>query len=417
MLDRTSAPPFVLAKNFFLPNVKPLTLPCGLKLFIIPGVQQEVIKIELLFSAGRWFEPAAGIAHFTTQMLEKGTKTRSAWQLADAFESLGAHIDIAAGPDNAEVGLYALTKNWRDAFALMADMVTAPAFDSEELGIMKSIYLENLKVNLAKNSFVASQLIRKNIYGNHPYGISVEEKDVARIDVEQLADYHRDRLRPVAVFATTPATVSDDDLAKVLGVFGAPAAGVRLSNTVDGRKMDDHVDKEGSVQTSLRLGKRIVTRSHPDYPYMLLLNHILGGYFGSRLMKNIREEKGLTYGIHSSLNSWQQDGFFMIGADVNRENRKLAIDEIVMEMERLREQPVDDNEMEIARNHFLGALQLEVANPFSVTEKVKNIYLNGLPSDYYQNIFARLGSATPSDMMSIAKKHFTTDQLYKVSVG
>jgi zinc protease len=417
MLDRTTAPPFVQAKNFFTPDNRPLVLPNGLKVFIVGGVQQEIIKIELLFPAGRWFEPAPGVAHFTTQMLEKGTATRSALELAEAFESLGAHIDIAAGPDNAEVGLYALLKNWQEAFGLLVDIVTAPSFDLEELDIMKSIYLESLKVNLAKNSFVASQVIRRNLYGGHPYGISVEEKDVTAIDVRQLSEYHRACMQPVAAFVTAPASVSQEILSKSLSVFGKANVGAGSSKPVNPGKTDDRVDKEGSVQSSLRLAKRIVTKSHPDYPHMLLLNHILGGYFGSRLMANIREEKGLTYGIHSSLNSLQRDGFFAIGADVNKDNRDLAMDEIAREIIRLGKEPIEEEEMRIATNHFLGALQLEVANPFSVTEKVKNIYLNNLPADYYQLLFDKVRSATPDELMSIANKHFQVDQLYRVSVG
>ena len=133
MLDRTSAPPFAQAKHFSLPDSRPVLLPNGLKVFFITGVQQEVIKIELVFAAGRWFEPSPGVAHFTSQMLEKGTTGKNALELAEAFESLGAHVDIAAGPDNAEIGLYALTKNWQEAFALLVEMIAAPAFDAEEL--------------------------------------------------------------------------------------------------------------------------------------------------------------------------------------------------------------------------------------------------------------------------------------------
>jgi zinc protease len=417
MLDRTAPPPFVQAKHFSLPHTEPAILPNGLRLFVVTGVQQEVIKIELVFSAGRYFEPAPGVAHFTTQMLEKGTTNKNALELAEAFESLGAHIDIAAGADTAELGLYALTKNWREAFALLVEMVTSPSFDGEELDIMKSIYLENLKVNLAKNSFVASQVIRKNLFGTHPYGILVDEKDVPGISIKQLSGYHKSRIRPVAAFVTAPEGLNRDTLAKSLEVFEKPSSEQVTVNAVTPGKANDVLEKEGAVQTSLRLGKRIVLKSHPDYPHMLLLNHILGGYFGSRLMKNIREEKGLTYGIHSSLNGLQKDGFFAIGADVNKENRDLALNEIAKEMARLTIEPIDKDELLIARNHFLGALQLEVANPFSATEKVKNIFLNDLPEDYYQVLFDKVRSATADDLIAIANKHFQQDKLFKVAVG
>jgi zinc protease len=417
MVDRTVAPPFAKATHFFLPNVQPVRLSNGLSLFLVPGVQQEVIKIELLFEAGRWFEPKAGVAHFTSQMLEKGTSTKNALQLAEAFESLGAHMEIVAGLDNVEISLFALARNWPEAFNLLVEMIQQPSFDEEELSIMKDIYLENLKVNLAKNSFVASQAIRRNIFGSHPYGISVTEQDVAQIDAEQLRSYHRQRLSPSAVFVTAPASVSVDQVSRSLSVFTHANVEEKSQVPVQPGNREEAINREDSVQSSLRLGMRMVRKSHPDYPHMLLLNHILGGYFGSRLMKNIREEKGLTYGIHSSLNALQRDGFFMIGADVNKENKELAFQEINREMLRLREEEVGQDELTIAGNHFLGALQLEVANPFSLTEKIKNIYLNQLPADYYQDLFDRISSATPRQLVSTASTHFAPENLYKVSVG
>jgi zinc protease len=417
MVDRTIAPPFEKATSFSLPAVEPRTLGNGLRMFIVPGVQQEVIKIELLFEAGRWFEPHPGIAHFTSQMLEKGTGRKTALQLAEAFESLGAHMEIVAGLDNVEISLFALTRNWPEAFGLIEEMIQDPSFDNDELDIMKNIYLENLKVNLAKNSFVASQAIRKNIFGSHPYGVSVGEQDVAAIDSAHLRDYHKARLTPQAAFVTAPASVDQEKLNKALAGFARKTGGETNVRPVTPGLRDELIEKEESVQSSLRLGMRMVKRSHPDYPHVLLLNHILGGYFGSRLMKNIREEKGLTYGIYSSLNNLQRDGFFMIGADVNKENRELAFSEINRELLRLREEKIGMDELEIAANHFLGALQLEVANPFSVTEKIKNIYVNGLPAGYYQTIFDKVSSATPEQLAEIAAAHFPPENLYKVAVG
>jgi zinc protease len=417
MVDRTVAPPFEKATSFPLPTVETLTIGQGLKMFVVPGVQQEVIKIELLFEAGRWFEPHPGVAHFTSQMLEKGTSKKDALQLAEAFESLGAHMEIVAGLDNIEISLFALTRNWRDAFRLIEEMILDPSFNNEELDIMKSIYLENLKVNLAKNSFVASQAIRKNIFGTHPYGVSVAEQDVAAIDSTQLREYHKLRLVPNAAFITAPASVDREKLSKALAGFTRQTGAATTVRPVVPGLRDELIEKQDSVQSSLRLGMRMVKRMHPDYPHVLLLNHILGGYFGSRLMKNIREEKGLTYGIYSSLNNLQRDGFFMIGADVNKENRELAFSEINRELIRLREEKIEKDELEIAANHFLGALQLEVANPFSVTEKVKNIFVNDLPADYYQTIFDKVSSATPAQLAEIAAVHFPPENLYKVAVG
>jgi predicted Zn-dependent peptidase len=149
------------------------------------------------------------------------------------------------------------------------------------------------------------------------------------------------------------------------------------------------VEKEGSVQSSIRIGKKIIGRSHSDYASVLFLNHILGGYFGSRLMKNIREDKGLSYGISSSLHTMAKGNHLVIGADVNRENLNLTFDEIGKELKRLRTERVDTAELDTARNHFIGSLQLEITTSFAHADKVKNLLVFNLPENFYQNLIPR----------------------------
>jgi predicted Zn-dependent peptidase len=134
-------------------------------------------------------------------------------------------------------------------------------------------------------------------------------------------------------------------------------------------------------------------------------------------MKNIREEKGLTYGIYSSINPFRHDSFFVIGADVNKENRDLALEEIRKELKRMRTEAVGSDELEIARNHFLGSLQSEVANPFSVTDKIKNIHLNGLSKNYYPHLFSRINKISAKDLLAIGDQYVHEDTLFVATVG
>jgi predicted Zn-dependent peptidase len=177
------------------------------------------------------------------------------------------------------------------------------------------------------------------------------------------------------------------------------------------------ISKDESVQSSLRLGKRFINRTHPDYFECLLLNHILGGYFGSRLMKNIREEKGLTYGIYSSINPFRNDCLFSIGADVGKEKKDLALLEIKHELNKLIERPIDPGELSAAKNHFLGSLQLEVANPFACIDKIKNIRLNDLDDSFYKSLFTKIQASNSSGLQALTAKYFSSDELRIVSVG
>jgi zinc protease len=415
MLDRSEAPPFIKSDSFELPGFQTSEVN-GIPLFLVPEVKQDVLKIELIFPAGKWYEPRPAVSHFTSNMLEKGTARLDSSELAEAFDRLGAHIEISAGYDHTAVSVYALRKNWKESVELFAEMIRTPAFDGEELSLMKDIFLQNLKINKEKTSFLVSQLIRRNIFGNHPYGTSLEEKDVVSVEINELKTFHAKHFRPQAIFVTTHPSVEITDIIPHFSLSTwAHGDHSRIAEVTSGKK-NEHIEKEG-VQTSIRLGSRSLNRRDNDYPGLLLYNHILGGYFGSRLMKNIREEKGLTYGIYSSINPFVHDSFFVIGADVNKENRDLALDEIRKELKRMRTEAVSHDELEIARNHFLGSLQSEVANPFSVTDKIKNIHLNGLSKNYYPHLFSRINKMSAKELLAIGEQHVHEDNLFVATVG
>ena len=176
-------------------------------------------------------------------------------------------------------------------------------------------------------------------------------------------------------------------------------------------------EKAGRTQATLRLGKRSILRSHTNYADLLLATHVLGGFFGSRLMKNIREEKGLTYGISASLSAFRHDSMFVIGADVNKENVSIALSEIRKELKQLSNEPVSAEELALAKNHFTGSLQTDMANLFSVEEKVKAIKLNGLPDDFYQNLLNRIDQITPEDLMQTSSLYFDESSFEEIVIG
>jgi len=167
----------------------------------------------------------------------------------------------------------------------------------------------------------------------------------------------------------------------------------------------------------LRLGKKTINRANPDYPGLLLLNHLLGGYFGSRLMKNLREERGLTYGIHSSISTLFNDSLFLIGTDVNSKDQLLAIDEIKKEIHALSLNPASDSEIDLARNHLLGGIQLDAANPFSITDKIKMLRMYNLNSDYYNSLFFKIMNIRSNDLQKLAANYLSAETLHTVAVG
>jgi predicted Zn-dependent peptidase len=385
---------------------------------VLSGGTQEVVRLELIAPAGRWYEPSLGVSHFTASQLDKGTASKSSYQVASLFDDYGAHLEITPGNDFITITVYALTKNVRDVVAVLLEIVTDAIFPEQELVLGKSIFLQNLKVNEEKTSYVAGKLFRKEIFGEHPYGREVDVAAVEGIDRNALVKYHLQQLGNFQ--AIVSGNVSDSltkQLAQLLGQLPTKEASFNHQTYAKINSKNRYVPKEGSVQSTIRYGKRTINRQHEDFFDLIFLTHILGGYFGSRLMKNVREEKGLTYGIHASVQPLLRDAFFVIGADVNRENRELTVQEIQNELKKLMDEPVPKNELEAARNHFIGSLQSEVTNAFAHSDKFKTILLNQLPQDYYQQMINRIDVLTAKDLQRIAEKYFTPSSFIEVSVG
>lgn len=419
MLDRTVAPPFNRTNAFELIRPEKEILKHGAEAYFILGGTQEVSKVEIVFPAGRWSEKTPGVSYFTANLLSKGTRGKSSFQIAEMFDLYGAHLEIQPTFDNASISLYILNKNFQPAISLLFEMLKESVLPESELDLMKSIYLQNLKVNFEKTSYLSSRELRKNLFGEtHPYGREVDEPDLAAIDVGSVSEHYRDEFDRATLFVS--GRVSDANIAFINRTFesfknsnikpnnftGAPAA--------HSRKV---IDKEGSVQSSIRFGKKAMSKLHSDYFDALFLNHILGGYFGSRLMKNIREDKGLSYGISSSLHALKNDSYIAIGADVNRENLDVAFQEIENELKRLRTEKIGDEELDTARNHFIGSLQLEITTSFAHADKIKNLVLFNLPSGYYQQMIDRINGINADDLMSIANKYFVEDTFLEIAVG
>ena len=419
MPDRSAAPSFTRDLSFKLLPPGQRTLNNGLKIFSIAGGSQPVIRIELLIAAGRWYETAAGASYFAAQMLPKGTTRKSSFDIAEIFDQYGAHLEINPGHDIVSITLYTLSRHLAPTLALLQELLVDATFPEKELQQLKSIYLQNLRVNHEKTSFLASKLFRKNLFGeNHPYGRETETTDVESLSRASIVDHVRQNLHDMIMIISGDA--GDAHLAMIEKVF----SGSIISKSVTGsiatsvqKPFRDMQEKAGSIQSSLRVGREMISRSHKDYAGVLFVNHILGGYFGSRLMKNIREDKGFTYGIHASLHTLQHKSYVVIGADVNKENLEATFEEIRKELKQLRTAKISAEELETARNHFIGSLQSEMTTPFAHADKLKTILLFDLGQNFYQDLINTIDRLSIDDLNFIAEQYFQEDTFFEVAVG
>lgn len=419
MLDRTVPPPFVKSATFDLIRPEEQTLTNGVKVFFIPGGSQDVLKIEFIFYSGRWFEDKTAAAYFTAQLLSKGTRSKTAFEIASIFDQYGAHLEVSPGLDFLSISVYTLNKSLTPVLSLLLEILSEPEFPQKEFKQTKSVFLQNLKVNNEKTSYVASQAFRKNLFGEqHPYGAEVDEPNVEALSVKDFRKHFEMYHHSPMVFAAGKIDAPNKELIlQKLGQFmGSKTRPQKQHRVVEGPR-GAYIEKKESVQSSIRMGKRSIVRSSPDYVPVLFVSHILGGYFGSRLMKNIREEKGLTYGISASLHALRHESYLVIGADVNKENKELTFDEVRKELHILRSEPISSEELETTRNHFIGSLQAEITTPFAHAEKIKTIKLFDLPSDHYQKMIQRIDALTPDEIIAVGEKYFHEESFNQVAVG
>lgn len=419
MLDRTVAPPFVKTSSFNLIKPDETKLSNGVHAFFVPGGSQDVLKIEFIFEAGRWFETKTAAAYFTSQLLSKGTRNKDSYEIAQLFDQYGAHLEVIPGLDYVSVALYTLNKNLGVVLALLIEILSEPSFSEKEFAQTQVVFNQNLKINNEKTSFVASHLFRKNLFGgDHPYGKEVDEKDVSALDVKDLLEHFHQFQNPPLVFIS--GKIEDASRKLMLNTFQKLRTTVQekpVQPTSVPRPRHQYLEKKETVQSSVRMGIRSVLRLHPDYVPILFTCHVLGGYFGSRLMKNIREEKGLTYGISASIHGLRHDSYMVIGADVNKENVSLTFDEIRKELNRLRTEKISDTELETARNHFIGSLQSEITTPFAHADKIKTIALYNLRSDHYQKMIAEIETLKSESIVAISQQYFDESAFFEVAVG
>lgn len=419
MLDRKNAPPFVKTNSLQLPESREIVLPTGLKIHLIEGVQQDVVKLEVVFAAGKWFETKTGLSHFTAQMLEKGTEKRSSFQISEVLDQFGAHLEISPGFDFVSVSLYSLKQKLKFLLPVFMDVITAPSFPEKEWKQAQDIAIQNLKINEEKTGYLASKYIRQNIFGDtHPYGPSPEASDIKQITTTHLSGYFKARFGASKIYIVGQLVDKDiETLVKELSQLRSQMNTAAELYSIASGPSHQHIEKKNSVQSSIRLGRKTLLKGKSDYFDIQIVNHLLGGFFGSRLMKNIREEKGLTYGIYSSISAFQQESLLTIGADVDRRNLTPAIQEIKSELKKLRSEEVTTQELTLAKNHFIGSLQSDMANPFAVAEKIKNIHLFSLTGDFYQRLIDKVDKITPSRVQEVAELHFHEKVFFEVTVG
>ena len=424
-MNRKIAPAIIDAVNFNL-QLKPYhhyTLDNGVPVYSIDAGAQEVIQVELVFYAGNWFEKKQGIAAATNFMLRNGTLHKTAFELNEAFDYYGAYCSRTCYNETATVTLHTLTKHLDKLLPVMSEMLSAYIFPGQELEIFKQNSKQRLSVNLQKPEFIAGRLIDSYLYGEqHPYGRYTRAEDIDAITVDECkafyAEHYLDGQCAIFVSGQLPANLQQQ-LNSFFGKLTFRKPEFKTSNIVTtpaSEKKYRVQNDEHAVQGAIRIAQPFPNRHHPDFKKVVVLNNIFGGFFGSRLMSNIREEKGYTYGIHSYLHNHIQQSAWMISTEAGKDVCEATISEVYKEMKRLREEPVDEEEILLVQNYMMGGILGDLDGPFHIMAKWKNIILNDLDESYFYDSVKAIQAVTAEELMELSNKYLKPENFYELVV-
>jgi zinc protease len=428
MLNRKSAPPVHEIKHLALPQPALVGLDNGMPVYVLHYPGQEIVKIEALYRAGRPEEDKRLVARATARLVREGTARHSSAELAEAIDFYGGSLSVPVSLDTANFALFSLRKYAAELVPLFAEVLQEPVFPQQELETFCRTSVQELLVELDKGEVLTYRKITELMFGeHHPYGYNSTPADYDALTRADLQRYFEQWYTPTNGLLIVSGHVDDDLLALLNRSFGQNTrrgpgprpyplpASPAVASAQAGPTL--HLAHPGSLQTAIKIGRRTFGRRHPDYNGLYVLNTLLGGYFGSRLMTNIREKRGYTYNIYSSLDALSHDGYFYIGAEVNTGRTAATIREIFAEMRRLREEPVPDDELAMVRSYLLGMLLNGLDGPLNTSDVVKSMLSEDLPWQAFDDLVKTIREISPEEIRALAERYLQAGELWTVTAG
>jgi predicted Zn-dependent peptidase len=420
-IDRTTPPPVRLPESVPVLLPESATAANGVKLYAIEAGEQEVVRLSLVFRAGTRLQPRPFVASTVASLLTEGTEKYSAREISEKADFYGAHLSADIDRDYAVVTLVCLSKFFPEMLELFEQVVVKPTFPEDELTIYRNKRKHHLIIEREKVSFRARELFGEALFGKgHPYGVyySVDEYDTLKSS--HLRTFFRTHYHAGNCFAVSSGKTSEADRSAIVDFLGRlPAGGAVDFIELPPVKPVFRVTEEraDALQSAIRVGKILFPRTHPDFNGMQVLLTVLGGYFGSRLMSNLREDRGYTYGVFATMVNLESSGYMAIGTEVGAEFTADAVTQIFHEIGRLRNEPIPAAELELVKNTITGEFMRILDGPFGIADVTIENIQNGTTNDSAVRYLREVRAITPSRLQALARKYLKEEDFVTVVVG
>jgi len=424
ILNRKIQPAYQDIKKINIINPTKIKLENNVVAHFIDAGTQEIVKIDIIFEAGSWLQPKPPIASATNEMLMEGTSNFSSQQIAEKLDYYGAFIQPQPTKDFASLSLFTLKKYLPETIKILEDIIKSPSFPQHELTNYVNKKKQQFIIEMEKVSTIARRAFNEQLFGtNHPYGKNVQLEDYDSLTREALFDFHKKHYIPQNAKIIVTGKIDDSVVQMIDQHFGNKnwETNQEIKNSQNNSPhpliKEKIIQKKNAKQSAVRIGIRMPTQPHPDFIKLTILNTILGGYFGSRLMKNIREEKGYTYGIGSALISLKNTGLLIIVSEVGANYAKETLAEIFKEINRLKEEKISNEELILVKNYMMGDFLRSFDGPFALSESYRSIIDFDLTPGYFNRAIEAIKTITPEEILQLTNQYLVEENFVTTIAG
>ena len=424
-LDRTMPPLLRPLEAFEILRPERLEMKNGMQLNVIRAGSQEVVRLDLLIGGGQWHQTQALQALFTNRMLREGTPTMTSAQIAEKLDYYGAWLDLSSSVNCGFVTLYSLNKYFPRTLAIIADMLMNPSFPEKELEVVLETNRQQFLVNSSRVEVIARKHFNRSLFGEeHPFGRFAVESDYGRITPEVLREFYRKHYHSGNCTVYVSGKVTPEIIRCIEEHLGNVPWGeikkVQPLDLIEPRQTTEKhvfVEKADALQSSLKMGCFMMDRVHPDFLKARVMVTLFGGYFGSRLMSNIREDKGYTYGIGAGIVNCPGSGVLAITTEADNQYIDSIITEVYREMDKMCNDLAPQEELEMVRNYMLGDFCRSYEGPFSLSEAWIYTKTADLDDDFFVRQVDSIRSITAEEIRTLAQRYLCKENLIEVVAG
>jgi zinc protease len=424
-INRTLEPKFQDIKPIKFIKPKKQFFSNNIPLYSIDAGDQDIVKVDFIFEAGDWFQQKALVAASTISLLQEGSKSYSSETIAEKLDFMGSYIYFNTSKHTATISVYCLNKHFEETILIIEDVIKNPIFPEEKIQTYIQKKFQHYNIEAQKVEVISQKKFSHVIFGKqHPYGISPEPEEFLKLSQIQLKEFHKQYYNSDNCKIIIAGKIKSMHYEVLKQHFGTKRWNILEiikpipDYIITPSEIKKHnFPKEDAVQSAIRVGKLLVNKYNPDYPALQVLNTILGGYFGSRLMSNIREDKGYTYGIGSGIVSHRTAGYFVIVSQVGKEVCGKALDEVYFELKRLRTETIPNDELETVKNYMLATIARNFDGAFALSDSFKTILEYELGYEYYKQFWKVVNKITSSELKNLANTYLDEGSMYEIIAG